>query len=172
MKKPPLPSACRGQEHYLITFRILLKQDVHVLIGPHGYFHTDVIRLDRKFSSSPVYQGHQLDGAGSAEIHYRVEGGSDGSAGEDDIIDQDNDLSFNGKCDVGFFNNGILGDQTPIIPVEGYIQGPGRYRPLFPMLNDMLNPIGKIHPSGMNADNPQIIEAVIPFQNLQGDSME
>ena len=52
----------------------------------------DVVGPDRQLAVAAVDQDGELDRARAAEVGQRVERGADGAAGEQDVVDQDDDL--------------------------------------------------------------------------------
>ena len=116
-----------------------------------------------------VDQHRELHGAGPAEVAQRVEGGPDGPARVEDVVDQHHDLVVDAR-------RGDLGvpqrpgrAQPQVVAVHGDVERARRDRAALDLFEALGQPAGERHPPGRDAEQDDVVGAVGPLQDLVRD---
>ena len=92
MIRPPLGRDVARADPDAVAAVDLRDQDPHRLAQRRRQVLADVVGADRQLAVAAVDEDGELDGAGAAELAERVERGTDGAPGEEDVVDEHDDL--------------------------------------------------------------------------------
>lgn len=91
-----------GTEQDGVATVFLGELDLDRLPQRRGEVLADVVGADRKFAVAAVDEDRELDGARAADVAEGVEGGADGAAGEEHVVDEDDEAAVDAVAgDVG-----------------------------------------------------------------------
>jgi len=107
---------------------------------------------DRQLAMAAVDQDDQADLRGPAEVADRVEGGSDGPAGVEDVVDEDDLRAVDGEGDLGPAEHGPAVAVAEVIAVERDVERPDGHRAADEALQPRGDPLGDRHAPGPDAD--------------------
>ncbi len=79
----------------MVEHREIIASDLDSVGRGNVYAGDEVIRLDRQFPPTSIRNDRELDTAGPPVVQKGIEGGSDGPAGVQDIIEEDDAASGN-----------------------------------------------------------------------------
>jgi hypothetical protein len=113
--------------------------------------HADNIGLNRKLTVATVDQHGQADSRGPAQVADGVQCGSDGSACEEDVVDEHEIPSVDVERDLGPVEDGPAVNLAEIIAIQGDIDGTNQ-DPANERFEDFREPNRKRVSSGANAD--------------------
>ena len=115
---------------------------------------------------APVDHDGQLDGPGPAEVVQGVQGGPDGAAGEEDVVDQHHHLAGQVDRDVGH-GLGQDGPQPDVVAVEGHVEAAdGQGVDPFDLAQDLGHPGGQRDAAGLEADQDDVLDAPVALDHL------
>jgi len=78
----------------------------------------DKVGADRELAVPAVDEDRQADGAGTTVVDEFVHGGPDGPAREEDVVDQDDHTSVDGKRDLRLAYDRRVPDSGEVVAVE------------------------------------------------------
>src|SRR3989304_6312825 len=113
-----------------------------------------------------VDQHEQLNGRRPAEIHQRVEGGADGTAREEDIVHQDENLATDVKQYVSALQLRLVESPPEVIPVESNIETTHKNLLSFNLFDLFGDAVCKIVAAGSDSDHNNTFGAGVLFDNL------
>ena len=103
-------------------------------------------------------------------IQQRVQGGPDGAACPEDVVDEDNFLVFDGKGNVCLIE--LMKSLPYIIPVKSYIQQSVWDRSSGQLLFQLCdNSIGEVDTPGLDADEYGIFKVQMVLEHLVGQTL-
>ena len=140
-----------------------------------GQVLAHVVGADGKFAVAPVDQDGQAHDARPAEVHERVQGGADGAAGVQDVVDQDNNLVVDAgqrQLRVVRRPGGLVGE---VVPEHGDVEladdGGGVHGGIGG--GDFLGePDRKRVAAAGNAQQHQVLGAFVGLEDFMGDTSE
>jgi hypothetical protein len=97
-----------------------------VLAEVAGEVFPDIVRANGKLSVSSVDEYGQPDCSGPAEVNKRVEGGANGAAREQDIIDEHDDSVVDPAVWLGGVVGSTMRGLVKIVPVQRGVENPDR----------------------------------------------
>ena len=140
--------------------------DVDHLLAPGREVLADEVRPDGQLAVAPVDHDGELDGPGAAEVVQRVEGGPDGAAGEEDVVDQHDDAPGQVDRDVGH-RLGQHRAQPDVVAVEGHVERADLERHVaLDLAEDLGHPRGQGHAAGLQADQHDVLDAAVALDDL------
>ena len=119
-----------------------------------------------------VDQGKELDARRTAELHHGVERCARGAAGVDHIVDQHDGLARNGEGNVRPVEYRRVRDRGQIIAVERDVQLADRQLHAVDLLNVFCKAAGQRHTARADADQAQVVRAVVFLEDLMRDAHE
>ena len=130
-----------------------------------------VVGLYGQLVAEPAVDEHaELDFGGSSKIQQRVQGGPDGAACPEDVVDEDDIFVFDGKGDICLVQ--LMEPFPYIIPVKSYIQQPVWDRAAGQLLFQLCdNSIGEVDTSGLDADEHGIFKIQMILEHLVGQTL-
>ena len=140
--------------------------DVDHLLAARGEVLAHVVGPDRELAVAPVDHDGELHGLGPAEVVEGVQGGADGTAGEEDVVDQDHHLPGQIDRNVGD-GLGEDGAQADVVPVEGHVEaadGEGVDR--FDLAQDLGHFGGQRNATGLEADQDDVLDSPVALDDL------
>src|SRR5580698_3346378 len=150
----------------------LAKFDLNNLIFGGLHSSSDECGFNRQLAMAAVDQHTQLEASGTAHAKQRVHGGTRCAASVKHVVYQHHRLILDGNAYVAFLYDG-LGTASrkivhKIVSIEGNIEGAEQYRLLLDTLNNFRQPLGQGNAATPYADEGQIFDAIIFFENLMG----
>src|SRR5690349_13515426 len=147
-----------GRNDDFVMTVYLLEQNLDALAPRRRQVLPHVVRFDWKLAMPAVHQHHQLDRTRAAEIDQGVECRSNGPAGIEHIVDQQDDPVVDRERDVGEPHDRLWPDRLPheVVPVQRDVERPGRHA----LSGDLGNPVGdaarEVLTARANADERQL----------------
>ena len=126
-----------------------------------------VVGSDGQLAVAPVDHHGQLHGPGPSEVVQGVEGGPDGPAGEEHVVDQDHHLSGQIAGDVGD-RFGKDGSQTDVVTVEGHVEAAHGDLGVLDLAQGLGHAGGQGDATGLEADQDHVLDAAVAFDDLVG----
>ena len=130
----------------------------------------DEVGPDRQLAVAAVDQDRQPHGAGPADVVERVEGGPDGPAGEEHVVDQDHDLAVDAAGrDLGRQQRpGRLEPQ--VVAVHRHVERADRDVVPLDRGDPLGDPPGQRHAAAGDAEQHQVAGALVALEDLVGDA--
>src|SRR5215216_4590452 len=121
-----------------------------------------------------VDQANQLNDFGSAEVDERVERRTDRPAGIEHIIDENDLAIIDGERDLGAPDEGLRADRMPhqIVAVQRDVERAGRHVVAGDLFERARDAPGYRHSARTDADERQVIDALVALDNLVCDAGE
>ncbi|ESU49622.1 hypothetical protein P376_2404 [Streptomyces sp. HCCB10043] len=117
-----------------------------------------------------VDQDRELHRAGAADVAERVEGGADRAAGEEHVVDQDDQAALDPLAgDVGA-GQGARRAQPQVVAVHGDVERSDRRLPAGDLFEFVGEPTGEEHAPGRDAEQHHVVGALGAFDDLVGDT--
>ena len=114
---------------------------------------------------APVDHHGQLHGPGPAEIVQRIQRSPDGTAGEEDVVDEDDDLA--GQIDRnGGHRLGEDGAQPDVVPVERHVETAHNQIDALDLVERLGHAVGQGHPARLQADQDDVLDAPVALDHL------
>ena len=121
---------------------------------------------DGELAVAAVDHDGQLNGAGPTEVVQRVEGGADGAAGEEDVVDQHHHLAGQVDRDVGD-RLGEDGAQPDVVAVEGHVEAAdGQGVDRFDLAQDLGHFGGEGDAARLEPDEDDVVDAPVALDHL------
>jgi hypothetical protein len=143
-------------------------QDIFFAAG--GDIAADEVGADRQFPVATVDKDRELYALWPAVIHHGIHGGPNGSAGEKDVIHQDNILPFDTERDFGFSDRKMGRLSFEVVPVEGYVNRADRDGNSFDLLQSGGQFESQIISTSPDSDQYQVGNSLVPLQDLVSNS--
>jgi len=158
-----------GAQQHRVALVDLREQHPDDLALRRGQILADVVRANRQLPVPPVDEDGQLDGARAADVAEGVQRRPDGTAGVEDVVDQDHDLVVDARGrDLGMAQ--CPGRPQPqVIPVHGDVERAGRNLAALHLGQPLCKPPRERHPSGRDAEQNHVAGAVGALQDLVRD---
>ncbi len=157
------------QEH-LDRVVAAVETDLDVFLPAGGNVAADEIGADRQLPVAAVDEHRKLDVLGPAVVHHGIHGGPDGSAGEQDVIHQDDPFSLGAEGDFGLAHRQVGGLGLDVVPVEGYVHGTDRDLHAFDLFQARGKLPGQVDPAGPDPHQDKVGYALVPLQDFVGDA--
>ena len=158
-------------DNNLITRAVAFRQlDAHALRPRRRDVLAHKIRADRKLPVAAIDQNRQLDARRPAKVHQRVERGADRPAREKHVIHEDHGLVGDIKIYACFANDRLVGNERQVVPVKVDVENAAGDRFLFDGLDGQFEAVGKDNPAGADADQADILNALVALEDLVGDA--
>lgn len=100
----------------------LSQMHAHVLLRRGREVFADVVRPDRQLTMPAIHQNRELDRLRPAEIQDRVERRPDGPAGEEHVVNEDDDPAVEVGRDRGRFQVPWAAE-ADVVSVQGDVEG-------------------------------------------------
>ncbi|GAB3690627.1 hypothetical protein GCM10028793_08180 [Nocardiopsis oceani] len=101
----------------------LVELDGDALAQRGGQVLAHVVGTDREFAVAPVDEDGELDRARAPEVAEGVEGGANGAAGEEDVVDEDDDAVVEAAGGDLRLAEGPCGGQAEVVAVHRDVEG-------------------------------------------------
>ena len=88
----------------------------------------DVVGADRQLAVAAVDEDRELHGAGPAEVAERVERGADGAAGEEHVVDEDDEPAVDAVGGMSVSSSARRALEPQVVAVERDVERAGRRR--------------------------------------------
>ena len=111
----------------------------------------------------------ELDRSRAPEGGEGVEGGAHRATGEEDVVDQHDDLAAEVDGDVGD-GLGQHGAKADVVAVESHVERPHGHVGAVDVLQDPRQPVGDGDASRLEADDHHVVETVVALDDLVGDA--
>ena len=131
-----------------------------------------VLGLDGKFAVASVDEDEELDGFGASVVEEGVEGGADRSAGEENIVHEDDVATGDVEADVTFFDHRAYVAGGEVVAVEADVEDAGVDGMALNGADDFGDALGDGNAAALDADQAQIGSAVIALNDLVGEADE
>src|SRR5579875_1451897 len=131
-----------------------------------------VLRLDGEFAVAAVDEDEELDGLGAAVVEEGVEGGPDGAAGVEDVVEKDDVAAFDVEADVAFFDDGADVAGREVVAVEANVEDAGVDGVVFDGGDDFGEPLGEGNAAALDADEAEVGGAVVALDDFVGEADE
>ena len=141
----------------------------HVLARPGGQVLAHEVGPDRQLAVAAVDQDRELHRAWAAELGERVERGADGAAGEEHVVDQHHDPPADVDGDLGGAERRDRAE-ADVVAVEGDVERADRDLTAFELLDGGGQAAGDRGPAGVEADEDEVVGAVVALDDLVGDA--
>src|SRR5262245_11509826 len=129
----------------------------------------DVVGADGQLPMAAVDEHGQPDDARAAKVHQRVHRGSDRPPGEEHVVHQDHDASFDREADLGGTHLRLLGLEAEIVSVEGDVERADRGLRAFDGGDLLGDALGKGDPARLDANQRNVLHALGLFDDLVRD---
>ena len=130
------------------------------VVGPHGQLPVTAVDED-----------HEADGRGTPEGEDGVQGGADGAAGEEDVIDQHHRAIVDRHGDLG------LGQRawstlaaTDVVAIQGHVERADRHLGALDVGDVRGKSVCERDPARLDADEDQALGAVVRLDDLVGEA--
>ena len=135
-----------------------------------GQVLADVVGADRQLAVAAVDQHGELHGAGPAEVAERVEGGADRAAGEEHVVDEDDDLAVDARVgDVGALE-GADRVAAQVVAVHRDVERAVRDLGALDAGDPLGQPAGQRDAAGRDAEQDEVRGALVVLQDLVRDA--
>jgi len=118
---------------------------------------------------APVDEDRHLHRAGAAELGEGVEGGADGAAGEEHVVDEDDDLPADVDGDLGGPER-LDRPEADVVAVEGDVERAHGHGHALEALDGLGQAVGDGDAPGVEADEHDVVGAVVALDDLVGDA--
>ncbi len=119
---------------------------------------------------APVDEDGELHRAGAAEVAEGVERGADGAAGEEDVVDEDDEAAVEVVTgDLGAADR-AGGLHPQVVAVHGDVEGTDRDLRAGDLFELGGQPAGQVHTAGGDAEEHHVVGALGAFDDLVGDT--
>ena len=119
-----------------------------------------------------VDQGEELDARWTAEPHHGIERRACRAAGVDDIVDQHDCFARDREGNIGAVEHRRIRSRTQIVTVERDVQLTDRQLHTVDARNVPGQPARQRHAARVDADQAQVVRAVVLFEDLMRDAHE
>ncbi len=117
-----------------------------------------------------VDEDGELHRAGAADVVQRVEGGADGAAGEEHVVDEDDQPAVDAVTgDLGA-GEGARRVHAQVVAVHGDVERADRDLALGDLLQLVGEPPGEEDAAGRDAEEHHVVGALGAFDDLVGDA--
>src|SRR5262249_48812396 len=109
-------------------------------------------------------------GRWAREVDEGVEGAQDGTAGVEDVVHQNDDLSVDVDRDLGSPHYGLNGHHLEIVPVERDVENSQRDSGPFDLADEIGQPASQGHPSPPYPDQHDLFRTLVTLHDFVGDA--
>ncbi len=142
--------------------------DLDRLPQRRGEVLADVVRADGEFPVAAVDEDRELHRARAADVAERVEGGADRAAGEEHVVDQDDQAALDPLAgDVGA-GQGARRAQPQVVAVHGDVERSDRRLPAGDLFEFVGEPTGEEHAPGRDAEQHHVVGALGASRRSRG----
>jgi hypothetical protein len=132
----------------------------------------NVIRAYGQFAMSSVNQDRQLDGTRAAEINDFIEGGADGAARVQNVVDKNNDFIDDVEQEVGLLNDRLIEFILDIVAIKSYVNDADRKREFADFAKDFSQPFRDYGAPSADADYHHVLGALVAFDNFMSNPVQ
>ena len=132
----------------------------------------DEIGLDGKLPVTAVHHHRELDAGGATEVHERIECGTDGAAGEEDIVNEDDLLPSDVIEDVRGLQLRLLQTTAEVIAIERDIETADGNGGVFHLRDLGSDAACEEITARTDADDAKRCGTFVPFEDLVGESVD
>ena len=121
-----------------------------------------------------IDQHHELDGSRPAEVDERVERGPDRPAGVEDVVHEQDALVVDRKGNLRLADERLRADGRAheVVAIERDVERAGRHLVTGNLVNGVRNPARQRHAARADADEGDLFEAAVAFEDFVRDSRE
>ena len=131
-----------------------------------------VLGFDGHFAMSAVNQDAQRDALGAAEVEQAVHGGTDGTTGVEDVIDEDQVHGINAERDVGGLQDGLGSNLRKVVAVQSDIEEAHGDFDAVDAAHGPGNALGERNTTAADTDESKIACAATLFHDLMGKALQ
>jgi hypothetical protein len=158
-------TTCRGDENDFVDPVDLVESDRHFFMLAGRHVLADVVGADRELAVTAVDQADQLDGAWSAQVDQRVQGGARGAAGVQHVVDQDDRLVRDVDRDAGRAQ-GARRVLVDVVALQRDVELTEWDAGAFELANALLEPAREWHAARLQADQDERLDAVVALDHF------
>src|SRR5690606_9051277 len=149
---------------------LLDDQDLDRLPQRRGEVLADVVGADGQFAVAAVDEDGELHRARAPDVVQRVEGGADGPAGEEHVVDEDDQAAVDAVTgDLGA-GQGTRGVHAQVVAVHGDVERADRDLALGDLLQLGGEALGEEDAPRRDAEEHHVVGALGAFDDLVGDA--
>lgn len=132
-----------------------------------------VVGLDGQLTVTAIDEDGELDGAGTAVVHERIESGADGAAGVQHVVDEDHATTLERVAgDLGLADHGLRQARGSVVTVQRDVDGAAHRRgQLAGLLEQPSQAIRERHSGRADADEHEL-GAAVTLDDLVRDAPE
>jgi len=101
--------------------------DADVVALSRGHVLADEVGTDRQLAVPAIHEDRQADGARTPVVDERVHRGADRAAGEEHVVDKDNDTPIDRERDQRLAHHRRVSDTRQVVAVERDVDGAEGY---------------------------------------------
>jgi hypothetical protein len=129
-----------------------------------------MVGADRELAVPAVDEYGEPDRRGPAEVVHRVQRGPDRAAGEEHVVDEDHDLAV----DPAWWHLGVVGAAgrvlAEVVAVHRDVERADRDLGPLDLRDPLADPAREVYTAGRDAEQHQVIEALVALEDLVGDA--
>src|SRR5581483_528894 len=167
-----------GDEQNLVDLVHLDELHLDALAAGRRQVLADVVGTDRKLSVAAVTDDGELDTRGPAVVEERLDCGADRAARVEDVVDEHAGLALERKVDPRraherlWVQRRLAAAHLDVVAVEGDVDGAERDRRPGELLDQPPQPLGDEDTARVDADQRDVVEALVALDDLVGDAVE
>ena len=143
--------------------------DAHVILGRRGYVLSDEVGADRKLAVTTVHEDGESDRARASVIDERIHRRADGAAGEEDVVDEDDNAVVDGERDLRLTHHRRVADARQVVAVERDIDRAERKIDAFVRAYGLTDPRGERVATRADADDREKGKIALTLDDLVRD---
>ena len=126
----------------------------------------DEAGFDGKLAMAAVDEDEQLHALGAALVEESVECGTDGAAGVEHVVHEDDVAAIDVEADVAFFDDGAGAGGGEVVAIEADVEHAGIDGRLLDGLDELGDALGEGNAAALDADEAEVGAAVIALDDL------
>src|SRR5690606_16176564 len=132
----------------------------------------DVVGADRQLAVAAIDQHGQSDSSGTAEVVERVQGGPDGAPGEEDVVDQDDDLAVyaRGRDHCLLRSSGRV--RAQVVAIHRHVERADGDRGALDSGDPIADAPGKWYATSVQSEQDQVLGTLVPLEQLVRDASQ
>jgi len=119
-----------------------------------------------------IDQDREADGPRASVVDERIHGGTDRAPGEEDIVDEHDDLVVDGEIERGLVHDGRVADPREVIAIQRDVDGPERDVGVLVRGDRVAQPGREDVAARADADDGEAAEVAVALDDLVGDARD
>jgi hypothetical protein len=144
----------------------LTEFDLNDLASRRGDGAADEAGFNGKLAVSAVDEDEQLHALGAPLVEESIEGRTDGTAGVEDVVHQDDVAAIDVEADFAFFDHRARACSGEVVAIEADVEYTGIDGRLLNGLDELGDALGKGNAAALDADEANVGAAVIALDDL------